>query len=167
MLMQTWCPADFWQDAFLDLMLPVLNRTLRHFDVHNTSSAGGSRLSAALRRRLRLLNKNRGAHEQGVVFKVDSSPPQPSQLRACLLKQHDNFDALTPAPIGLLLQYCLPIQSSNERNQFSGTLRYFEIPHLSPPCHQNPVPQYPYDDMKLGAGVCDPGSAEAARARGR
>ncbi len=62
-------------------MLPVLNRTLRHFDVHSAPPVGGNRLSAALRRRLRLLNKNRGAHEQGVVFKVSSWPP-PDFIRA-------------------------------------------------------------------------------------
>ncbi len=78
--------CDPWQEAFLDLMLPVLNRTLRHFDVHSAPSVGGNRLSAALRRRLRLLSKNRGAHEQGVVFKVGSSPR--SEFCACVLKRH-------------------------------------------------------------------------------
>ncbi len=63
--------CDIRQEAFLDLMLPILNRTLRHFDAQ--TSAGGSRMPAVLRRRLRLLNKHRGAHELGVVFKVHSS----------------------------------------------------------------------------------------------
>lgn len=69
--------CDSRQEAFLNLMLPVITSTLRHFDA---SAAVGSRRSAALRRRLRLINKNRGAHEQGVVFKVRCCPHDSSSL---------------------------------------------------------------------------------------
>jgi uncharacterized protein YfaA (DUF2138 family) len=61
------------QEAYLDLMLPVLNRSLRAFE--SAASAGGApvsgrRMKAALKRRRRASARYAGAHETEAVFKV-------------------------------------------------------------------------------------------------
>lgn len=66
------------QEAYLDLMLPVLNRSLRTFE---SAPVSGRRMKAALKRRKRATARNAGAHETEAVFKVCQSafvvPPTP------------------------------------------------------------------------------------------
>ena len=72
------------QEAFLDLMLPVLSRSLAHFEAAAAGApAAGRRMAAALRRRERVAAQNPGAHEQDAVFKARTSPPRmrPAMLR--------------------------------------------------------------------------------------
>ncbi|KAK9830261.1 hypothetical protein WJX72_010654 [[Myrmecia] bisecta] len=60
------------QEAFLDLMLPVVSNTLRHFEVAGgMSSKSDPKIAKALRRRARLAHKRRitALHETDGVFK--------------------------------------------------------------------------------------------------
>lgn len=67
------------QEAFLDLMLPVLNRSLEELGPAIRTTQRGTRMMAALRRRWRKMRKPGDAHEEGAVFKVS-----PSALNTCI-----------------------------------------------------------------------------------
>ena len=58
------------QEPFLDLMLPVLSRTLRASEAASSGAASGKRMRAALRRRARVAEKYAHTQEHGAVFKV-------------------------------------------------------------------------------------------------
>ena len=62
--------SDILQEPFLDLMLPVLSRTLRASEAASSGAAAGKRMRAALRRRARVAEKYAHTQEHGAVFKV-------------------------------------------------------------------------------------------------
>ena len=61
------------QEPFLDLMLPVLSRTLRTSEAASAAPASGKRMTAALRRRARVAQKYAHTQEHGAVFKVSAA----------------------------------------------------------------------------------------------
>lgn len=71
------------QEAFLDLMLPVLSRSLRAFESASAAPAAGRRMATALKRRRRAAAKAAGAHETDAVFKARAC--MPSHCRPCPL----------------------------------------------------------------------------------
>ena len=62
------------QEPFLDLMLPVLSRTLRASEAASSGAAAGKRMRAALRRRAHVAEKYAHTQEHGAVFKVGCPP---------------------------------------------------------------------------------------------
>ena len=59
------------QEAFLDLMLPVVLATIRHFELQQEQTSGlHPRVRKALRRRERLKARPRAEGESDAVFKV-------------------------------------------------------------------------------------------------
>ena len=61
------------QEPFLDLMLPVLSRTLRASEAATSVAASGKRMRSALRRRARMAEKYAHTQEHGAVFKVSAN----------------------------------------------------------------------------------------------
>ena len=59
------------QEAFLDLMLPVVSATIKHFEMQQEQTSGlHPRVRKALRRRERLRARPRVEGESDAVFKV-------------------------------------------------------------------------------------------------
>ena len=62
------------QETFLDLMLPVVSATIRHFELQQEQTSGlHPRVRKALRRRERLKARPRVEGESDAVFKVCAS----------------------------------------------------------------------------------------------
>ena len=70
----------------MDLMLPVLSRTLRTSEAASSATASGKRMHAALRRRARVAQKYAHTQEHGAVFKVSTSLTKRLVLAFALLR---------------------------------------------------------------------------------
>ena len=113
-----WPPCG--QEAFLDLMLPVVSATIKHFEAAQQQASGlDPRVRKALRRRQRMKTRPRAQSESDAVFKVCTRQLQhPVDCSNVPAGQAALLDELPLSYRGLCGEESKPI--ADERNGLGG-----------------------------------------------